>query len=523
MKFFDPILSCADSINFEREYFANSKISESNAMQKVAEGCAKNFIREFANVLPSKIKILVLSGKGHNGGDAILTAREIIKKFSHSCLTLCIPPQKELRPNTRKALDLLQKDCPTLTIISPEELSQTQYFDVVIEGIAAMNFCPPMRPEMEALIREANKISARVKISIDIPAGVSDTPTQIAFKADATYATAIAKTPIFKTFNREFCGRVRYVDIGFFDYVPHTNGSEFTPRQNALDFLNLPRPSVSDKRSYGHLFMICGSRTYPGAAMLNAKAALRGGLGLLTVFVPESVAAQFAAIEPSAIWIGCPEDENGAIALESLGMIRARLKSATSILAGSGITQSAETRVLISEILKLTPNIPAILDADAICAELLETLSKRPAPALITPHEGEVLRVAPDASDNSLVELCKKYDISVALKSSITRISDGHNTIKNLRGSPALARAGSGDLYSGLCAALMANSYVQNFLSCQNFSNKNKNTQALKSAACAAQWLGISAELASAELGECALATSDIARFIPHALLNSKL
>ena len=187
-------------------------------------------------------------------------------------------------------------------------------------------------------------------------------------------------------------------------------------------------------------------------------------------------------------------------------MMRAKLSSATALLCGSGLSDSPETLALLCEILKSASDLPAVLDADAIRKQTAEVLPARNAPALLTPHEGEILRIARDASDESLLDACKKYSCAVALKSSATRISDGSKIVYQTRGSPALARAGSGDILAGLAGSLIANKS-------HGFENA-----ALEAGICASAWLGLAAENAAAKLGETALATSDIIKYLPAAL-----
>jgi len=531
MKIIDPIISCQEALKVESGILKQSAYAEYAAMARAGIGTAETFLREFKNHLPARPKILGLIGKGHNGGDALWVIRRLLVEYPDAKITLCLPEKTSLKPNTFKALGDLSKtarDNPfdTVSDYSLNDISSKR-FDIVVEGLAGMSFVPPARPSLAMQIEAANKISARFKISIDLPAGASDKPPQNPiFKADVTYPAGIAKDVVFKSFNREYCGRIRYVDIGFFD----DNGGEefvreyfaslrdFIVRPDALDFLNELRPAVSDKRSYGHLFVIAGSRSFPGAALLNVRAALRAGVGLVSAFVPESVAAQFAAVEPSAIWVQCPEDEHGSIALESFGLIREKIKAATAVMAGSGLTQNPETRALVADVLKLRPEIPALLDADAICKELAEVLAARAGSALLTPHEGEILRVAPDASDAELLAACKKYGCAIALKSSATRISEGGRIARSTRGSPVLSRAGSGDIFAGICGALLANPKVKEFFSNAEYMPDGKNSAAFGCAACGSQWLGLAAECAYAKLGETSVATSDIITFLPDAL-----
>ena len=360
---------------------------------------------------------------------------------------------------------------------------------------------------MAAAIEAANAIGAHIKISVDIPAGAGETqPESPTFVADATYCTGIAKTAVFAPFNRKFCGRIRFVDIGFFDgeNFPLPSCGKYISRPNIFEPLKALRPAVSDKRAYGHAFVLAGSRVYAGAALSNVRAALRGGAGLVSAFVPETFAPQFAVAEPSAIWVGCPETEDGSIALESYGLVARRISRATAVLAGSGLTDNPETSVLVAQILKNFPNVPAVLDADAISPQIFDILKSRNAPTLATPHEGEILRIAPDASDASLLETCRKYGCSILLKSAATRGCDGEKIVYSTCGSPALSRAGSGDLLAGLAVSVLAS---------------RKFGEPLLAGLCASDWLGLSAVAAARELSETAIATSDIAKFLSRPLV----
>ncbi len=510
MKNFHPILSLEDSKAFE-EKLLNADVEKSyNAMESAGRKVAEMFLSEFLSRLPRSPKILALIGTGHNGGDALIAIREISENIKSSKIFVVLPPENKLKQNTKIALEKLRETTKLTEILASNSQDFCdEKFDVIFDGLLGMSYTPPLRNEIAEEIKRANAIDAKIRAAIDIPSGAANTTLSPIFKADVTYATGICKDVLFEKFNREFVGRIRYADIGFFDKIESQDFSKtkkFIVSDNALDILKKLRPAVSDKRSFGHLFIIAGSRDYGGAAMLSVKAALRAGVGLVTAFVPESLAPAFAAQEPSTIWSPCPEDENGAIALESFSQIRAKLNSATALLAGSGITQSRETLALILEVLKAAPNLPVVLDADAIRKETAQALSERNAPSLLTPHEGEILRIARDASDESLIEACKKYNTTIALKSSATRVCDGKRIAIQTRGCPALARAGSGDILAGICGALMANKSI-------DFENRALSVGALGSI-----WLGKSAEIAATEFGETALATSDIIKFIPRAL-----
>lgn len=512
MKYIAPILTRRESADFERGFFSDGKVSEADAVSAAGAGIAREFLREFR--LPESARVLVVAGGGHNGADALVAAREILRNRGDIRLFLAVAESQKRKPTTADVLENLQeqyggqieKIAPLESLLSFAENGGGK-FDLLIEGLVGMTFRAPARADLAAAIEAANAICAHIKISVDIPAGAGETqPESPTFIADVTYCTGIVKTAVFAPFNRRFCGRIRFVDIGFFDgeNFPLPSCGKYILRPNIFEPLKALRPAVSDKRTYGHAFVLAGSRVYAGAALSNVRAALRGGVGLVTAFVPETFAPQFAAAEPSAIWVGCPETEDGSIALESYGLIARRISRATAFLAGSGLTDNPETSVLVAQILKNFPNVPAVLDADAISPQIFDILKSRNAPTLATPHEGEILRIAPDASDASLLEACRKYGCSILLKSAATRGCDGEKIVYSTCGSPALSRAGSGDLLAGLAVSVLAS---------------RKFGEPLLAGLCASDWLGLSAVTAARELSETAIATSDIAKFLSRPLV----
>src|SRR5439155_3801843 len=151
---------------------------------------------------------------------------------------------------------------------------------------------PPAESRVAQLPARVNALPIRLRAAVDLPsAGI--------FRADFTYATGSVKTPAL---DPATAGRVRYIDLGFF------RGDELGAERVLLPAVLAPlaalRPPQSDKRSYGHLFVVAGSRNFPGAALMAVLAALRSGAGLVTAFVPESLVPAFAARAPEAMWVG---------------------------------------------------------------------------------------------------------------------------------------------------------------------------------------------------------------------------
>ena len=443
--FADRILTCHESAEFEAGLFAGDAQKELAAMRAAAKGVAACVLREFGKILGNAPKILILAGSGHNGGDALGAGLEILKSLRSAKIFIYFLNRNTLKPNTKYFADMLLSKSENAAEIGEIEGE----YDLVLEGLAGMGLRMPLRESLALAIEKANALKAKVKAAVDLPAGMGDYEAQTVFKSDICAMTGIAKAPLFRRENIGLAGRLRYVDLGFFSEEILPEKSIITER--ILEPLRRLRNVATDKRSYGHLFVFAGSKNYGGAALMNVKAALRSGAGLVSAFVPETLAPSFAAAEPAAIWIPSPTTEDGSLSLETFSLYRKRMGRETAILAGSGLSSNAETLALVSEILKHT-KAAAVLDADAIRSDAVKNLKS----GLITPHEGEFLRVARGVSDADLADFCNDKNVAVLLKGAVSRVSCGGKIAYNTSGSPILARAGSGDILAGIAGALLA-------------------------------------------------------------------
>lgn len=495
MKALDPILSCAAAADFEKSRLPDAS-AELDAMSRAGEGIARMLLREFAPMLGKAPEILVLAGKGHNGGDALCAARAVLREIPGAVLKVFLAsPIESLKPNTRHFAGLVMLGGGRVRIVGKDAISEAS--DLMIEGLLGMSFRPPLRGDMAELVSLANSASCRLRVSVDMPAGLSDGPAGPAFRADATYMAGIAKAPLFDGRNADFVGRLRYVDLGFFGSGAVRGGGGIVT-ERALEPISGLRRARTDKRSYGHLFVFSGSANYPGAALMNVKAALRSGVGLVSAFVPERIAPAMAAAEPACIWVPCPETEDGSLSLEAFSLYKSMQGRESAILAGSGLGLSAETSALVCEIAKAS-EAPLVLDADAVRQNVLAAAGG--GRVLATPHEGEFLRIAPGVSDVDLLEACSARGICCLLKGPISRASDGSEIARICAGGPQLSRAGSGDVLAGIAGGLAARTDLG---------------LGLFECACAASlWAGRAAERAFACVGENAYSTSSIFEFLP--------
>jgi len=287
--------------------------------------------------------------------------------------------------------------------------------------------------------------------------------------------------------------------------LPRKNSAQVVGGDEPLPWLPLRAPD-SHKGSFGLALIIGGSRGMTGAVAMAGLAALRGGAGLVRLAVPEPCLETIAAHEPSYMTVGLPADRAGRISLDARQKIADSLGPATVLACGPGLGRSLGLEVLVTwlygELAK-----PMVIDADGLnaLAARPEVLGRPAGPRILTPHPGEFARlagrqVAADQRHAMAVELAARWGAVVVLKGHRTLITDGRRQAINTTGNPGMATGGSGDVLTGLIAAL----------ACQGLT-------ALDAARLGVYLHGLAGDLAAERLGQEALIASDLIRFLPEA------
>ncbi|MCC5023953.1 MAG: NAD(P)H-hydrate dehydratase [Candidatus Synoicihabitans palmerolidicus] len=490
-----PILDCDAAARFERTRFGGEDALEWPAMILAGKAVGRGVVAELAVAgvtvqNRTRGRVLILVGKGHNGGDALLAASELLRKGSAWQMEVgFVFGQNRLRPLALKAWQTLQQaaGADRVRVVRRSEIGG-EYL-AVLDGVFGFQFRPPLDENVIAWFEAVGRVRVSLRAAVDLPSGLGEVG---AFVADATYATGIVKTPLLGLSN---AGRIRYLDLGFFDGTE--DGQHRVLTAEVLQSGRALRPFQSDKRSFGHLAIVGGSRAYPGAVAMSVAAALQSGVGVVTAFVPESVAPAMAAKWPEAMWVGCPETPDGGIAMESGLLMRAKLVRATALLIGPGLGREAETLALVADLVREV-RIPLVLDADALQRDLVELGES---PRILTPHQGEFYCIVAGSSP-SLEELDWKVPTVAVLKGPVTRIRGNGAVYHCFEGGPVLARGGSGDLLAGLIAGRLA----------------AKPLDLLGAAAQGVFWHGRAAQLVAIRFGETAVRTTTLIDEINPAL-----
>lgn len=513
-----PILTPEEADLWEKECLREDEAKIWEAMNAAGRGAGRAMLQDFTErgSLPKAPKILVLAGKGHNAGDALLAADYILENYPQGqvdvLFTLGID---SLRPLVSKALNILQKRDRATFYDADEEIYRELLqhpFDFVIDGVFGMAFKPQLQESILTVLESVNKNTLiNFRAAIDLPSGISDHPTTNAFNANFTYATGIAKTPLFHPENALFVGRIRLIDIGFFEkpYTGKCASNAYFLNPTILEPLRRLRPSTVSKKDFGHLFIVSGSKNMPGALLMSIQAALRSGVGLLTVFAPQSIATTLAVSVPEAMWVPCPETPKGALNSDTFSLVQEKISRATALLTGPGLGREPASLELVSKFLEHI-SIPILLDADALQLKTVQAASLRPSsfgPVLATPHQGEFMRLSGSQKETyneaSFLNFCKKSGMTVLLKGAITRICNGHTIACSPFGGPVLARGGSGDILSGIAAGLLA----------------QKPTEAPELILSqAAVWHGLAADQLARQKGQTTSTTTDLLPFLSAVL-----
>ena len=271
----------------------------------------------------------------------------------------------------------------------------------------------------------------------------------------------------------------------------------------------LKRPAAAHKGDFGRVFILAGSRGMTGAAHLAGMAALRSGAGLVTVGIPDAVYLVIAKRESELMIRSLPSTHQGTLSLKGFPEIKRFCATQNVLAIGPGLSQHITTQQLIRGVLRAT-ELPLVIDADGLNAlkghlKVLEACRGR---AILTPHPGEFVRIFGGKLDDSDA-LRKKRALEMAEKHGVVIVLKGHRTVIatsegdcyiNTTGNPGMATAGSGDVLTGVIAALVG-----------------QGLPPFEAACLGVHVHGLAGDMAAQKTGQTSLIAGDLLRFLPDA------
>jgi len=499
-----------DRVTIEEMGISGPTLME-NAGLKIFQNIQKRF-REL-----NKEKIVIVAGKGNNGGDGFVVARHF---FNHGTdpEVLLLASKNEVKGDAALNLKIADEiGIKIHEICSPKDLNLQKgkilKATLLIDAIFGTGLTKPAEGFYVKVIELINKSKAYT-IAVDIPSGLSSDTFQIigpCVKADLTVTLAAPKISHVFPPAEEYVGELEVADISIPSSLFDKDDLklEFVEEKTVAPYFKR-RKRDAHKGTYGHLFILSGSLGKTGAAVMAGKAALKMGAGLVTVGTPESCLPIVARSMDELMTEPLPETPEKTLSSEALDRVLSLLEGKDAVMIGPGISTHPSTAEFV---LSLLPKIkiPVVIDADALNIlaskpELIKSLHK---PAVLTPHPGEFARLL-NLSTREVVEkklelvpqFAAEYGVYLVLKSyrTLTAAPDGKVYI-NATGNPGMATAGSGDVLSGMMASMII---------------QEKN---LLEAVLAAVYIhGLSGDLGVEKLGEKPLLAGDIIRYLPKSI-----
>ncbi len=415
--------------------------------------------------------VYVYAGTGNNGGDGVVIAAHLVEEsFVHNniCVVVCASENahysEEMQHQLKRLQDIVkQHDNAKLIYYSVENQPEPTKDDLIVDALFGIGLNKPVTGFYADVIRHINASDAYT-ISIDTPSGLfadQHTPDGSAVViADKTLSIQFMKTAFLLPENHPFVGEVEVVDIGMEAPDNLDPDCHLLLGSDVRDVLR-PRSPYAHKGTFGHGLLVAGCDRMPGAAVLAATAAMRGGIGKLTVHTVRSVRDILAVSLPEAIH-DIDENEQYVSHIDWNKLP----ENISAVAFGPGLGTAKQTVSAMKDILD-TVKLPLVIDADGLnmLAENKTWLAFLPPYSILTPHFAEFERLAGKPSDDfDRLERAKKF----AQRYSVILVLKGHHTVVtfpdgrqffNTTGNSGMATAGSGDVLTGLLLALLAQGY----------------------------------------------------------------
>jgi ADP-dependent NAD(P)H-hydrate dehydratase / NAD(P)H-hydrate epimerase len=442
-------------------------------MENAARGAVDVAEAEFG-ALANK-RVVIVCGKGNNGGDGFAIARHLINR-GLAVDALSLVPDESIQGDARTNLDILrrmEKGSDTLRVSLLRGSSQLSAMlergpALVVDAIFGTGLASPIKGDIAEILEVLNSSPVPV-LSVDIPTGIdADTGDVLgsAVRARCTVTMGAYKRGLLLGKGREHAGRVRVVDIGLpGEAVLRKTASTFLLERSDVAAMLPRRAFDAHKYQMGNVFLLAGSVGLTGAAVMASEAALRSGAGIVHLGIPASLNAIVEIKLTEVMTVPLHETDAGSLSLKDFDRILARINDASVSVLGPGLSRQYETQNLLRRILEHA-TAPLLLDADALFAlgGHLDLLQKSDADIILTPHVGEFSRLTSQSKqeiESKRIDIAHtfavEFGVTLVLKGAPTVIAtrDGHVFI-NPTGNPGMATAGAGDVLSGIIAGFRA-------------------------------------------------------------------
>ncbi len=446
-------------------------------MERAGSAVAAFCVRQYGAASP----VVVLCGKGNNGGDGFVAARALTQAGKMVRVVL-LGRTDEVKGDAAMALKRLRREASTVIVDeAADEASLTACVPVIeaagllVDAVVGTGFKPPLRG-LAASVREIVERLDVPVVAVDLPSGWDANSmaqsAEGAFRADAVVTfTAPKMAHVFGHLTRNektggTFGPVVVAEIG--SPAPAVvSGGRLTWTGSSKVVAEKARDVNSNKGKYGHVLVIGGSYGKAGAPAMASLACLRTGAGLVTAAVPNSIVDTVAGITPELMMVPLAEGSKGAVSFKNLdgAKLDALVKQISVVAVGPGLSTEGDAPAFARQVVEKT-TVPVVIDADALnaFAGRAQELKGRGRVMVLTPHPGEMARLTGltvkevEADRLGLARrFATEHKLTLVLKGWRTLVAHPDGSIAvNTSGNPAMAKGGSGDILTGIVAAMLA-------------------------------------------------------------------
>lgn len=450
--------------------------------------------------------VLIVAGKGNNGGDGIASARHLFN-LGVNVKVLLLGRKEEIKGDARVNLEIGERMGIDIVELPSDLSAYIREADLLIDAI----FGTGLRGEVSSPFKEAIEAinaSGKPVLSLDIPSGIGDNGEVlgVAVKATKTVTLALPKRGLILYPGASYAGKIIVADIGIPRQLLSTPSlTLITP--TILQNLLPQRPPDAHKGTFGHLLVLAGSVGFTGAAAMCCEAALRVGTGLVTLAIPSSLNDIMEVKLTEAMTYPLPETRERSLSAQALPLIEEKLKKCSALAIGPGLSTNPDTCRLVKSLLEAI-EAPAVIDADALNCLGGSEVNFSGKGFVLTPHPGEMARLVGEETQSIQADrigwanrLAREAGCVVVLKGARTVVAspEGECFI-NPTGNPGMASGGMGDILTGMIGGFLA-----------------QGTLPLDSALLGVFLHGLCGDLARSELGEEAMIAGDLPRFFSWA------
>ena len=490
------------------------------------ETAGSAIVRAIEQHYPTCHRIGIFVGKGNNGGDGLVIARQLAHAGRDVYLFLVSPAdsftgEAAINLQIAKRLGLQIEEILTDagfygTGTVPTTLASCE---LLVDAIFGTGLRDTVRGSIATVIKTLNNLSIPT-LSVDLPSGLDANtghPLGVCVRADRTITIGLPKRGLLVHPGAEFAGKLEVVDIGFPEQVIDAQGIKVNWTTTTQASRWVPsRPPASHKGTYGRVLVVAGSTGMTGAAALASEAALRAGAGLVTLATPKHLNPILEGLLPEVMTLPLPETDAGSLSVSATSAILEFAEKTKSVLAiGPGLSQRPDTVRLVHQLVRENReqalNLRMVVDADGLNAlsQASEIISLLDREAILTPHPGEMSRLTGSSVPSleadrirTAQQFASEHDLTLVFKGAptVTGLANGDVWI-NSTGNSGMATGGMGDVLTGIIAGLMA----------QGVSSE-------RAAALGVYIHGLAGDMTAEVFGMHGLIASDVLKAVPRAI-----